>query len=277
MEHHVQAAPGQAHLLTALRAEGAVLRRSTRASGRSGRNCELRIPKRRGVPTTTSGRCTRSRSATASGRRWESSPRPRSRATSGGSPRGMDISYTAKATSDITCIAETDPSSGRARTLTSVRVRESPGETAPWSSRAPSGSGSPRRSSPAPARPGSARGPRKIGFVSAAILSISVVWTGLPTSPFGRPTSARTNDVVPGRDLRLEADRPHGVVRRTRAPRRSEDPAPAAGHPVAGAPRGPCRRGSGAWVFAALGDRVAERRREPGRRPRTRRSRRARR
>ena len=69
---------------------------------------ELVIPKRRRC-TTTSGPSTPSRCATGSRPRWARSPRstiPRDRRWI---PKGMEVAYTAKADSDVTCIAETDP------------------------------------------------------------------------------------------------------------------------------------------------------------------------
>ena len=56
-------------------------------------------------------------------------------------PKGMDVSYTAKAVSDITCIAETDPERGPETTPTCRSGCGRCATTGPPSSRASSGSG----------------------------------------------------------------------------------------------------------------------------------------
>ena len=59
-------------------------------------------------------------------------------------PKGMEVAYTAKATTDITCIAETDPGQWTARWGRGTTCRCACGAyapTAPSSSRARSGSG----------------------------------------------------------------------------------------------------------------------------------------
>ena len=57
-------------------------------------------------------------------------------------PKGMEVSYTAKATSDITCIAETDPDAVDRRATRTCRCGSvASATTAPWWSRASSGSG----------------------------------------------------------------------------------------------------------------------------------------
>ena len=57
-------------------------------------------------------------------------------------PKGMEVSYTAKAVSDITCIAETDPAAlDRRRAPTCRCGSEGSATTARWSSKASSGCG----------------------------------------------------------------------------------------------------------------------------------------
>lgn len=93
-------------------------------------------------------------------------------------PKGMAVDYTAKATSDITCVAETTRSSGPAARPTCRCACEQCAWTGPWSSRASSGCMSQTaRKQPCPAedRPSRGRGvgaqPRRLAR-SASVSSV---------------------------------------------------------------------------------------------------------
>ena len=201
--------------------------------------------------------------------RW---PRRASRRASAGSRRRCRSSYTAKATSDITCIAETDPlvwSGDDPDVPVRVRGVRDDGDGRHRGRDLALGDA---EAGAAPARRRLGQ-PQKIGLVSATIGAFDRSASGSAGGVGGRRTSARTNPAATSRRARGARRRRRTHRRAPRRPDQLTDRAGYAGHVEVARQLLAGGQGHGVAALAGVGRGARCRaRRRSGRRPTTPRS-----